>query len=340
VSETVDETPGATTPGATTTRARRARKPVLDSVSAAAVDLARAAAEEVAEPGTVGGHLGATAEGDRIVTHAFAATLPGYRGWQWSVTVTRASRARNVTVNEVCLLPGEEALRPPVHLPWSERIAPGDLGTQDTLPRKADDPLLEPGYEATGEEEADRVALWELGLGRERVLSLLGRDEAANRWYGGDRGPRSEIAEHAKAPCSTCGFFVQLAGPLRQVFGVCASEWSPEDGRVVSADHGCGAHSETDVENEVEVPSTMVVDDLSPEGLELVSTGPDAEPAEAAVEVVEPAADAEPTGVEPTGVEPTEAESTDAVADLPADDAPTAEDEPAAPGDDALPADD
>ncbi|NAZ83111.1 DUF3027 domain-containing protein [Kineococcus sp. R8] len=282
------------------TRARRARKPVLDSVSAAALDLARAAAEEVAEPGTVGEHLGVTAEGDRIVTHAFAATLPGYRGWQWSVTVSRASRAKNVTVSEVCLLPGDGALRPPVWLPWSERIAPGDLGTQDTLPRKADDPLLEPGYEATGDEEADRLALWELGLGRERVLSLLGRDEAATRWYAGDRGPRAEIAEHAKAPCSTCGFFLLLAGSLRQVFGVCASEWSPEDGRVVSADHGCGAHSETDVESEVEAPSAPLIDDLAPDGLELIRTGgTDVDEAPADEGPVEAAEAAASDGAEP-----------------------------------------
>jgi len=317
----------------TATRARRARKPVLDTVSAAAVDLARAAAEEVAEPGTVGEHLAATAEGDRIVTHTFAASLPGYRGWQWSVTVTRASRAKNVTVNEVCLLPGEEALRPPGWLPWSERIAPGDLGTQDTLPRKDDDPLLEPGYEATGDEEADRVALWELGLGRVRVLSLLGRDEAATRWYAGDRGPRSEVAEHAKAPCSTCGFFVQLAGPLRQVFGVCASEWSPEDGRVVSADHGCGAHSETDVENEVEAPSTMVVDDLSPDSLELITTGG----ADEAVVEAEPQAeaDAQPEAeAQPEGEVDAEPEVDDEVPGTDASDADVVEDAPA--GDSAV----
>jgi hypothetical protein len=35
-----------------------------------------------------------------------------------------------------------------------------------------------------------------------------------------------------------------LAGPLGRVFGVCANEYAPDDGRVVSLDHGCGAHSE------------------------------------------------------------------------------------------------
>jgi hypothetical protein len=38
-----------------------------------------------------------------------------------------------------------------------------------------------------------------------------------------------------------------MAGALRSFFGVCANAWSPSDGRVVSLDHGCGAHSEVDV---------------------------------------------------------------------------------------------
>ncbi|WP_432542227.1 DUF3027 domain-containing protein [Kineococcus sp. SYSU DK002] len=278
------EETGETTPGtapAAAPRARRPRKPTLDAAAAGAVDLARAAAEEVADEGTVGEHLDAVAEGDRIVSHTFACLLPGYRGWRWTVTVTRASRARNVTVNEVCLLPGEDALQPPQWLPWAERLSPGDVGPQDTLPRKEHDPLLEQGYAETGDEDADRVALFELGLGRERVLSPLGRTEAATRWYDGDRGPRAEIAENAKGQCSTCGFFVPLAGSLRQVFGVCANEWSPEDARVVSVDHGCGAHSETDVEVTPDEPATpLVVDDLSPAALELFPAG-DADGAQA-----------------------------------------------------------
>jgi hypothetical protein len=271
-----EDTVGATTPSATTgaKKTRRPRKPTLDAAAGGAVDLARAAAEDVAEPGSVGDHLEATPEGDRIVSHSFACLLPGYRGWRWTVTVTRASRAKNVTVNEVCLLPGEDALRAPVWLPWNQRIAPGDVGPQDTLPRKEDDPLLDPGYEWTGDEDADEVALWELGLGRERVLNLLGRDEAATRWYEGDRGPRNEITENAKAPCSTCGYFLPLAGSLRQLFGVCANEWSPEDARVVSLDHGCGAHSETDVEVPADAPAVPLIDDLDPASLEIV--GPDA----------------------------------------------------------------
>jgi hypothetical protein len=29
------------------------------------------------------------------------------------------------------------------------------------------------------------------------------------------------------------------------VFGGCANEYAPDDGRIVSGDHGCGAHSES-----------------------------------------------------------------------------------------------
>jgi hypothetical protein len=218
-----------------------------DAVCAAAVAAAEAAARDVADPGAVGEHLGVIAEGVRVATHYFACTSKGYRGWRWAVTVARASRARQATVSEVVLLPGVDSVLAPAWLPWSERIAPGDLGSGDALPYREDDPYLEAGYAPTGD-ETDEVARWELGLGRTRVLSPEGRDAAATRWYLGDRGPGADEAVSASAPCSTCGYWLMLAGPLRQVFGVCANEWSPSDGRVVSVDHGCGAHSETDVE--------------------------------------------------------------------------------------------
>jgi hypothetical protein len=52
------------------------------------------------------------------------------------------------------------------------------------------------------------------------------------------------IAHAAPAQCVTCGFFVPLSGELGRLFGACANAYAPDDGRVVSADHGCGAHSE------------------------------------------------------------------------------------------------
>src|SRR5204863_729030 len=114
-----------------------------DQVCAAATDLARVTAEEAAG-GQVGDHLCVHAEGDRVVTHYFAATEPGYRGWRWAVAVARAPRSRQVTVDEVVLLPGPDALLAPPWLPWSERLRPGDLGVGDLLPTAPDDDRLAP----------------------------------------------------------------------------------------------------------------------------------------------------------------------------------------------------
>lgn len=222
--------------------------PKEDAVLAAAVDLAREAAESIAEPGTVGEHLGMTMEDERLATHFFACTAKAYPGWRWAITVARVPRSKTVTVSETHLLPGEGALLSPPWVPYAERLAPGDLGAGDVLPYKEDDPLLEAGFEATGDEDVDAVANFELGLGRKRVLSAEGRDAAATRWYEGEGGPHSEVAEKAPAPCATCGYFLPMAGALRSFFGVCANAWSPSDGRVVSLDHGCGAHSEAGTE--------------------------------------------------------------------------------------------
>ena len=214
--------------------------------SPAAVELARHALEEVTDPITVGEYVAAAPDAERLVTHLFDCTLSGYRGWRWAVTLSRVPRGRTATVCEVELLPGEEALLAPAWVPWAERLEPGDITRSDRLPRKETDERLEPGWEATGE-DADAVALDELDLGRPRVLSAQGVASAAERWYGGDHGPDAEGVRKAHATCSTCGFFLPMAGALRAVFGVCANEWSADDGSVVSLDHGCGAHSETDL---------------------------------------------------------------------------------------------
>lgn len=215
-----------------------------DAVAADAVEVARAAAVEVSgDPAYVGDWLAAVGEGDRIVTHRFAAVLPAYRGWHWAVTVVRASRAKDVTVDEVVLLPGTDALLAPEWVPWSERVRPGDLGVGDVMVTSADDERLVPAY-ASGDDPGEETVAFQLGLGRVRVLSLDGRDDAAERWHVGDAGPDSPIAMAAPAPCATCGFWLPVRGDLGQLFGACTNEFAPDDGRVVAADHGCGGHSE------------------------------------------------------------------------------------------------
>ena len=72
-----------------------------DAFLAAAVDTARQAVETIAKPGEIGAHIGAKSEGDRVVTHLFESKLAGYGGWQWYAVVTRNSRSKVVTVNEL-----------------------------------------------------------------------------------------------------------------------------------------------------------------------------------------------------------------------------------------------
>ncbi len=275
----------------------RTRSRELDEACADAVDLARAAAEEAAGPGQVGEHLGVEAEGDRVVTHRFACLDPAYAGWQWAVTVARASRVKSVTVSESLLLPGPDSLLAPDWVPWRDRVRPGDLGVGDLLPARSDDERLIPVAVLEGDDgvlDWDDAVAWmpaiELSAavspedataslesaapaaaagrdsdpapGRSRVLSAIGRDETALRWYSGEHGPRSPLAHAAPGPCLTCGFLVQLGGPLGRVFGVCANEYAPDDGRVVSLDHGCGAHSEATTLEGAYGGASPVIDEL------------------------------------------------------------------------------
>ncbi|MEN3345400.1 MAG: hypothetical protein V7635_1976 [Arthrobacter sp.] len=97
-----------------------------DAVLAAAVDVARAAVEGIAPAQQIGKHLGARTEGDRLVTHLFESRLPGYLGWQWFAVLTRNSRSKVVTVNELGLLPSGDSVLAPEWIPWAERVRPED----------------------------------------------------------------------------------------------------------------------------------------------------------------------------------------------------------------------
>ena len=325
-----------------------------DQACADAVDLARAAAEDDAGPGEVGAHVGTEVESDRVVTHLFACLSPAYVGWRWAVTVSRAARAKVVTVSEGVLLPGPDSLLAPDWVPWTERVRPGDLKAGDLMPASSDDERLVPavaiagdpglldwdedgawrlGFEpgagpgeelgppetgsgtgepAAGQPESDQQSTGRPGTGQAaapepgrpaagaetgsrgrtrrrsgqsraraqsvgvlrptRVLSAVGRDEAAIRWHGGDQGPKSALASAAPAHCLTCGFMVRLSGPLGRVFGACANEFAPDDGKVVSVDHGCGAHSDGEVQAAVPAvdAAAPTVDEL---GYDMLTTG-------------------------------------------------------------------
>lgn len=233
--------------------ATKTKAPKLDPIAAQAIDLAREAAEGVSGADAVGEHLGVVAEpGDRLVTHYFECHLDGYPDWRWAVALVRAARAKVPTVNEVSLLPDDGALLAPAWVPWEDRIQPGDIAPGLLMATPDNDVRLEPGFAATDlPADADaaewvqlRTTVAELGLGRERVLSKAGRDDAAERWLRGDAGPNDDGSREAPANCATCGYFVPLRGSLGTLFGACANVFSQSDGKVVHLDHGCGGHSD------------------------------------------------------------------------------------------------
>ncbi len=249
---------------ATTTRSRTTRAtrtPVPDRLCAEAVDLARSAAEEAAAPGVVGEHVGVVS--DRVVTHYFEAKEPGYRGWRWAVTVARASRAKNVTLDETVLLPGADALLAPEWVPWSERLRPGDMGPgtccrpsrrtcawsragRARTSRRRDSVVSEELAELVDSEDAEltdrpvaatsrgsiAAVAEELGTRRARVLSRYGLYEAADRWDEAF-GPKTPMAQAAPATCVSCAFLIPMAGSLKRAF------WGVRE-RVRSGGRACG----------------------------------------------------------------------------------------------------
>lgn len=116
--------------------------------------------------------------------------------------------------------------------------------TQETAVTEATEETDEAAKAEAQAQQTDEI-VEEFALSRRHVLSPKGRAQVAKRWYEGPRGPKALSTKTADGNlCSTCGFFVPLKGELNLMFGVCANKWSPDDGRVVSVDHGCGEHSE------------------------------------------------------------------------------------------------
>lgn len=235
------------------TRKRRNLQPLLGTF---AINLAREALVDLGE-GEVGEHIGVVPSGHNVLTHRFAATVPGYDGWEWNAVVACAEGSQWVTVNEVALVPGGSALQAPQWVPYYERVRPGDLGPGDVLPPREDDERLttDPAL-AADNSAAERPE-------GTKLLSRAGLEATRARWRGGEFGPDSPFAKKAAMTCATCSFYLPLAAPVGEGFGACANEYSA-DGQVVSAAYGCGAHSATPPEPRLGAPVASAVDDEAP----------------------------------------------------------------------------
>ena len=246
----------------TTSAVEIARSALLDSIPADHVGKALDSVVEPTEDSSV-----------TITSYTFECTSPGYPGWYWEVSLVEVSGQAELSVSEVNLLPGSAALVPEQWKPWADRVEAGDLGVGDLLPVSENDERLTAGFTALGDldELAEDLAplhpvQWELGLGREQVLSTIGLERAVDRWFEKQNGPRSAMAKSAPAQCGSCGFLVAIGGSIGQVFGVCGNEFGAADGQVVATTFGCGAHSSVRVAQSTPIPVVdLVIDDRADE---------------------------------------------------------------------------
>jgi hypothetical protein len=246
------------------------------NTATSALEIARAALLESVPADHVGRALDSLVEQSQdpsvtITSYTFECTSAGYPGWYWEVSVVEISGQSQPTVSEVNLLPGAAALVPAAWKPWADRVEAGDLGVGDLLPPPENDERLTAGFTGLADLEDisdDLAALhpvqWELGLGREKVLSTIGQERAVNRWFEKLNGPKSAMAKSAPAQCGSCGFLVAIGGSMGQVFGVCGNEFGAADGQVVATTFGCGAHSSVRQEQAAPIPVVdLVIDDLA-----------------------------------------------------------------------------
>lgn len=166
-------------------------------------------------------------------TLRFEANEPGYSGWEWHAVLACAPGSHHLTVNELALMPGTQALKAPEWVPYEERLRKGDLTPEMLLPPRPDDPHLR-------------------DVGGRLLLSKRGMKDARQRWRDGKFGPNSLFARHASHPCGTCGFYLELEGDL-DGFGICANEIAA-DGHVVHERNGCGAHTLTPQQDKAPAP--------------------------------------------------------------------------------------
>lgn len=126
----------------------------VDEILAAAKDVALQGVQEIAPAHAIGLVHHVRAEEERLSTHLFECTLPGYRGWFWFATLSRAPRSRVATICEVGLLPGDDALIAPDWVPWADRVRPEDL-EENTEQESTEQENAESAETAESEESAE-----------------------------------------------------------------------------------------------------------------------------------------------------------------------------------------
>ena len=136
-------------------KARRTSK--VDEILAAAKDVALQGVREITPDHNIGLVHHVRPEEERLSTHLFECTMPGYRGWFWFATLSRAPRSKVATICEVGLLPGDDALIAPDWVPWADRVRPEDL-EQDSSSDSSEAPAEKKAEEKAEGSEAATAA--------------------------------------------------------------------------------------------------------------------------------------------------------------------------------------
>ena len=146
-------------------KARRTSK--VDEILEAAKDVALQGVREITPDHNIGLVHHVRPEEERLSTHLFECTMPGYRGWFWFATLSRAPRSKVATICEVGLLPGDDALIAPDWVPWADRVRPEDLeqeSSADSSEANAEEKVEEKTEEPEASAEASEESTAENGV--------------------------------------------------------------------------------------------------------------------------------------------------------------------------------
>ena len=168
----------------------------------------------------VGDHLGHVVEGERVVTHLFACTRPGYPGWRWSVTVARATASEGRHRRRGRADPGRRgdrrarvgALPRAASSPATSRPATCCPSRRTTRGWCRRTPSATTRSTPTTRRRSARSPRTSASAGSAPSRSE-GRDLAAQRWYDGDGGPSRRSPSPRPTCCINCGFLVRHRRP-------------------------------------------------------------------------------------------------------------------------------
>ncbi|SCX08512.1 DUF3027 domain-containing protein [Candidatus Aquiluna sp. UB-MaderosW2red] len=86
-------------------------------------DFALSALKETTNHAQIGDFIAEVESPKGVIEVRFAALMRGYEGWVWVITLTSPDKRKGISVSEVNLMAGPDAVLSPNWVPWAERLA-------------------------------------------------------------------------------------------------------------------------------------------------------------------------------------------------------------------------